>query len=43
MNPLRDHLLTAMQWARRCTNDVLKDWPEEKALFRATDADNHVK
>jgi uncharacterized damage-inducible protein DinB len=42
MNPLRDHLLSELAWARRCTEDVLKDWPEDRTLFRTGESDNHL-
>lgn len=42
MNPLRDHLISSLTWARQCTDDVLKDFPEDKATFRNADTDNHI-
>lgn len=42
MDPLRDHLVSALKWARECTYMVMKDWPEDKATYQATEADNHL-
>ena len=42
MNPLRDHLLWVLGWARQCLHDVIKDWPEDRVTFQATAADNHL-
>ncbi|UCD75875.1 MAG: DinB family protein [Phycisphaerales bacterium] len=42
MNPLRDHLTWALNWARHCLHDVIKDWPEDRITFQATAADNHL-
>ena len=42
MNPLRDHLLSSLKWARGCTHMVMKDWPEDRITYQATAADNHL-
>jgi uncharacterized damage-inducible protein DinB len=42
MNPVRDHLVEALEWARQCTHDVLGGIPDEKATFQSAPSDNHV-
>jgi len=40
--PVCDHLVKSLAWSRKCLLDVMKDYPDDKVLYRGCDADNHL-
>jgi len=35
-------LSNGLNWSRQCLHDLLKDFPDDKMLFRSTPADCHA-
>jgi uncharacterized damage-inducible protein DinB len=38
----KERALQLLQWVRKITNDILKDFPEDKATFQPTPLSNHA-
>lgn len=41
-NPVKDRLIHNLDWIRAKTNDLVKDFPTDKALHQPSPTDNHL-